>query len=81
MKKFLSSVFIVFLFAGCANNLREVHVPVPVKCQVVVQKPQFHFDSAKKEMTIFEKVKLLVAERLQRQAYEAELELALESCS
>ncbi|MGQ0711191.1 MAG: hypothetical protein ACT4NV_15760 [Rhodoferax sp.] len=73
-----------FCLAGCAGmapKVQEVKVPVPVPCKVdTPAKPAFAVDGLPVGAGIWEQMKALRAERLQRQGYEAELEAAVQSC-
>jgi uncharacterized lipoprotein YmbA len=69
---------------GCATTapmVQEVLVPVSVPCRVEPPvQPAFAVDSLPVGSGIWEQMKALRAERLQRQGYEAELEAAIQSC-
>jgi hypothetical protein len=56
-------------------------VPVRVPCEVApVPRALYPFDTAKIEMALDDKVKLLIADRLEREATERELRAALDGC-
>lgn len=56
-------------------------MPVAVVCAPQVESKAYSFDSAQPEMDVDVKVKLLVADRYQRQIVEAELRAALSACA
>lgn len=77
------------LAAGCATpppaapSVRtvEVRVPVPVPCTVAVPPPPaWATEGLPAEPGLVEAVRALLAERIQRRAYEAELEAVLRAC-
>lgn len=73
------SMVMVVLLAGCAT--KPVQVPVTVLCKTpAIGKPDFYYDHVTKDMSLFDKVKLLIADRKQRQGYEVELESAVNVC-
>lgn len=64
-------------------TIQKVEVPVIVRCKSnPVVKPSMPFDEqAKKEMSIYQKTQLLVAQDYRHKAYEAQLEAAVQACS
>lgn len=75
----------VLILTGCAatppTGTTEVGIPVPVPCHApVVEKPAFAVEALAIGAIILDQVKALLAERRQRQAYEAELEVAVKAC-
>jgi hypothetical protein len=57
-------------------------IPLAVPCQTnPIERPAFATSRLPPESDIFDKVKALLAERLQRQAYEERLEAALSACN
>lgn len=84
------SISVLAALSGCATpttplgvrvEVQEVKVPVYQPCSVQVpETPIFSFDSAKVEMNVYDKVKLLLIDRRERQAYETELLAALKAC-
>lgn len=75
------------LFAGCATSNAptvhpvEVRIPVPVPCKVSAPtRPAFAVDALPIGSDIWEQMKALRAERLQRKGYELELEAAVTAC-
>lgn len=59
----------------------EVRVPVPVPCAAEVPpEPEWATKTLKKADTLDEKAKQLLAEREQRQGYEAKLKAATDGC-
>lgn len=72
---------------GCASQPQivrepyEVKVPVAVPCKVPhVAVPDFAFDTVTPNDDVYVKGRALLAERTQRQAYEAVLQAALAAC-
>ena len=87
MKYFFTGTFILLL-SGCACDpvvkiqTQEVMVPVSVPCKAVVpQKPDYNFDKATADQSIFDKTKALLADRKLSAGYEEELVAALKSCN
>lgn len=78
------------LAAGCAAppaavppsvQTVEVRVPVPVPCTVAVPPPPaWATDGLPAEPGLIEAVRALLAERIQRRAYQAELEAVVRAC-
>lgn len=77
------------LAAGCATppatrptvQTVEVRVPVPVPCAVAVPPPPaWATDGLPAEPGLLEAVRALLAERIQRRAYQAELEAVVRAC-
>lgn len=72
--------------AGCASappvpEVSVVKVPVEVPCKTpAITRPAFAVDNVPLGLSVFEQMKALRAERLQRKAYELELEAALRAC-
>ena len=68
--------------AGCAATApQKVEVPVPIPCHVKVpDRPVWATDTLPPGAGLYDKVKALLAERLQRISYETELEAAAKSC-
>ena len=80
---------VVLLLAGCASTSEsqqppkpiEVKVPVPVPCQIEEPKmPEFSFETLTSESTIYQKVQILLADRLLHLGYEEQLRTALRGC-
>lgn len=69
--------------SGCAGTVpKEVNVPVAVRCEVDMPvPPAWATKTLKKDATIFDQAKAMLAERQQRIAYEDELRSALEVCA
>lgn len=70
---------------GCAGipptGTTEVDIPVPVPCHApAIEKPAFAVEALAIGALLLDQVKALLAERRQRQAYEAELEAAVKTC-
>lgn len=68
---------------GCAGTpkVQIAEVPVPVPCKVAQpERPLFAVDGLAIGSDIWEQMKALRAERLQRIGYEAELEAAVRAC-
>lgn len=71
---------ILLVLSGCAAQ-KPIEIPINVLCKIpVIEKPDYYFDHATKDMSTFDKVKLLIADRYQRQGYEGELEAASKVC-
>lgn len=76
----------LLLLSGCATTQIEyvpfeVRVPIPVPCAVEpAPEPQWATEGLKKSDTLDDKAKALLAERVQRQGYEAKLKAAVEGC-
>lgn len=77
------------LAAGCAAppaavpsvQTVEVRVPVPVPCAAAVPPPPaWATDGLPAEPGLIEAVRALLAERIQRRAYQAELEAVVRAC-
>lgn len=74
------------LLTGCAGlmpapKVVEVKVPVQVQCKVVPpERPLFAVDGLPVGSGIWEQMKALRAERMQRIGYEVELEAAVRAC-
>ena len=71
---------------GCATPLppakpTEVRIPVPIPCRVPMpERPSFAVDALALDADIWDQMAALRADRLQRQAYESELEAAIKAC-
>lgn len=80
-------VFSLVFLSACSTNPSntkpiEVLVPVQVPCKITPpNKPDFAVDNLGIGEDIFEKVKVLLAERQQRKGYELELEEAIKACN
>lgn len=78
----------VISMMGCAQSLeprvvtKEVKVEVPVRCNVELpEEPKRPFDeSARKDMSLFDKSKLLLAQDEYSKAYQSVLRAAATSC-
>lgn len=79
------AVTLSFSLAGCASltpKVQEVKVPVPVPCKVdSPERPAFAVDGLPSGSGIWEQMKALRAERMQRMGYERELEAAVRACA
>lgn len=68
----------IFL-AGCAHDPITIKVPVPVPC--IKERPAAPiYPTVSEDAGIFERVKVLLAERELRKGYEAKLEAMLAAC-
>lgn len=82
----IAALVVSFSMSGCAGPapapvVQEVRVPVPVPCHVdVPERPAFAVDGLPIGSGIWQQMKALRAERLDRQAYELELEAAVRAC-
>nr|WP_256595879.1 hypothetical protein [Pseudomonas sp. RW407] len=80
-------VAVLVALAGCAGQVEpesrtvRVEVPVAVPCRApAVQEPTWATASLQKGDTLQVKVRALLAERLQRMGYEAQLRAAVQAC-
>jgi len=84
MKKIIPVIFLCILAAGCATSQPSiVKVDVPVYTPCVMPKidvPDFAVDTLPLGSGIWDQMKSLRAERLQREAYESELTAAIQAC-
>ena len=83
----LIAVFFSAALGGCgtvqttAPSVQEVAVEVQVPCKIQKpERPAFAVDALQVDAGIWQQMKALRAERLQRQGYEGELEAAIQSC-
>lgn len=83
MRMLICAAFLGVSACTTTPSVQKVEVPVVVRCRSTpVTKPVMPFDTqAKKEMSIYDKVKLLVAQDYRHKAYEAQLEAAVAECS
>lgn len=83
MRTVLLSVLLIAL-SGCAAlepRVVTTTVPVTIKCiETRVSKPVWATDTLPLHASLLDKVKALLAERLQRMAYENELEAQIQAC-
>lgn len=79
----LATPLLLLLLAGCQATMpATVKVPVAVPCEVILPaRPVWATESLRPDAGIFEQVKALLAERRQREGYEAQLEAAARACS
>jgi hypothetical protein len=82
MKKF---ILVCVLLTGCASAsipaAVRVEVPVPVPCVMVMPAPPtFAVDALPIGADIWDQMAALRADRIQRQAYEKILEVAIQAC-
>lgn len=80
-------VLLALALAGCGTAGKpriktvEVRVPVPTKCTPDIgPKPTYATETADLSADLFELVKVLLIERDQRTAREAELQAAVDAC-
>jgi hypothetical protein len=77
---------ILFLFAalsiaGCAGRVAQIEVPVAVPCKVPdVPKPAFAIDTIPPDADIFTVVRALWATMEQHEAYEIQMQAAIDAC-
>ena len=84
----ISIILSVVILSACATDKpviqsvsQKVEVPISVPCKAdVPSTPVFNFDSLTVDKDIFEKSKVLLADRELQKAYSAELLAALKSC-
>lgn len=70
----------IVLLAGCAGKPPiQIKVPVPVPC-VTEKIEEPIYPTVSEDAGIFERVKVLLAERELRKGYEAKLKAALSAC-
>ena len=91
MSRFLLAVIfpIILSVGACASSgvqitgTQEVRVPIPVRCDIApVNKPELPFDTqATKDMSLFDKVRLLLAQNSNLQGYTEELVSAIDVCA
>ena len=79
-------IFLVLTLNGCGGEhtiIKEVKVPVPIACKVIVpERPLMPLEQAKKEEAdIFIIMKKALAEIELRQGYETKLESAIIECN
>lgn len=82
------ALFIPVLLVACATTdpaisveTQTVKIPVAVPCKAKIpDAPIFNFDTIDPAQDIFEKTKILLADRKLHLGYEAELVAALNSC-
>lgn len=78
------ALLLSLLLAACATtppDVVEVPTPIPVPCRIATPaRPDFAVDALDLGVSIWDQMRALRAERLQRKAYERELEAAVESC-
>ncbi len=81
-------LILLVLLSGCGTTTpaiqvktQIVEVPVAVFCEITMPEvPKYNFDALKKEDSIHDKVKALLADKELRSAYEIKLAIALNSC-
>lgn len=86
--KNLIGLVISFFIVGCAHNepisnviIQKVEVPIEVPCKASIPtEPLFNFPSLTIDQDIYEKSKVLLADRKLHLAYEIELLAALTAC-
>lgn len=82
----IAALIVSFSLAGCAAAptapvVTEVKVPVAVPCRAPnVEWPAFAVDTLPIGSGIWQQMVALRAERLERKAYETELEAAIKAC-
>lgn len=84
--KVIAAACAALVLNGCAQpqivrEPYEVKVPVAVPCKApAIAQPPFAFDTVTPADDVYVKGRALLAERTQRQAYEAELQAAIKAC-
>jgi len=67
--------------SACASRSEPPPQPIVVPCHTKeVKRPSFPFDALPLDADIFTQTKTLLADRKERQGYEAKLEAANEAC-
>lgn len=80
MKRLLLLALIAAL-AGCDTLPKRVEVPISVPCRVTLpERPAWAIDALAADSGLYDRVRALLAERVQRQGYEAQLEAAAKAC-
>ena len=77
-------IWLILPFVAACNTVpvQTVKVAIPVKCTFEpIQLPMEYFEGARVEDSLYDKMKWLLAERLERIAYERTLEAALYACT
>lgn len=70
----------IFLaLTACSTKTVEVKIPIPVSC-ITETIPEPTYPIVQEEAGIFERVKVLLAERELRKGYEIKLRAALSAC-
>ena len=85
-KLFILSISI--LLSACATDgpviktvVQKVEIPISVPCKTIIPtQPSFSFDQLMVNQDIFDKTRVLLADRELHLGYEAELLAALKSC-
>ena len=88
MKKILILLALIFsaiLLTGCATapitQVIEAKIPIEIECQTPqIKKPNFAVENLNIGAEIWAQMNALRAERLQRQAYEQEIEAIVKAC-
>ena len=89
MKNFILIAALAFIITGCGGTVeikppQVVQVPIEVKCEssvTVTPIAEYPFDKATKEMTLYEKFQLALAEKDLVRGQNKELTAALSECT
>lgn len=89
MKNFILVFVLAFIITGCGSTVKlsqpqVVQVPIEVKCKstvTVTPIAEYPFDNATKEMTLYEKFQLALAEKDLVRGQNKELTAALSECT
>jgi PBP1b-binding outer membrane lipoprotein LpoB len=88
MKALIVLLPLILCLNGCPATIPrvpdKVEVPIPTRCEPttnVTQLKELDFDKAKKEMTLYEKNQLLLAENSSLTGQNTELKAALKECT
>lgn len=82
----MKRLLILLALSGCAMTpsapvVQEVKIPVGIPCKITpIEIPVFAVDGLAIGSGLFDQMRALRAERLQRQGYENKLEAAIKSC-
>jgi hypothetical protein len=79
MKTFI--IITLLLLIGCVTKPETMHIDRPVYCAQLPEKPTFSTDKMTKQLSLKEKVALLLITNQERIKYEAELESIIKACS
>lgn len=78
----LLAAFVAAALSGCQTVPQRVLVPVAMPCQAEKPRPPvWATDTLQADAGIFDQVKALLAERLQRIGYQSELEAVVDTCT
>lgn len=74
-------MFAALALAGCAGRVAQIEVPVAVPCRAPdIPKPAFAIDTITPDADVFEVARALWATIEQYEAYELQLQAAVDAC-